>query len=265
MKLGVLALSIATMMAGCSKKEDKASQPDPSIEQNSGEETGDGSFATELTEVHTGFDGSAAYSIFLPGRTEFTIKDPTIASLEGISVTLSANTIWELIQARKAKDPNFDEAAFRKSFPAAQKAYRLIPLKAGKTVLTSTKDGKSTEVALTVTQYPADATQVGEARYTNTSGSGKKRACLSCHGGDGAPSHAMGRVMQISDAEALQWITTGKVRDRIARVTHTWEFESDAEATGVIAYLRTLQTDDLEVLTKMMFESEYEDFQNKAK
>ncbi len=265
MKFNAWMLAIAATTVACSKKEEKAAAPAPVVQENSGEQEGDGTFATALTEVHTGFDGTDKYSLFLPGRTEFKVKDPAIASIEGISVVLSTATIWELIQAQKAKDPNFDEAAFRKNFPATQTAYRLIPLQAGKTVLLSTKNGKTSEVALTVTQYSADAAQIGEARYTNASGTGKKRACLSCHGGDGAPSHAMGRVMQISDAEALQWITTGKVRDRVARVTHTWEFDSEAESTGVIAYLRTLQTDDIEALTKMMFESEYADFQSKSK
>lgn len=264
MKRLTLILVSLSIFSCTSKKENKA-PPAAHTGETSGEETVDGTFGTTLTEINTGYDGTGQYTLFLPGRTEYQIKDTAIATLEGVTVTLSAETIWELISAQKQKDPSFDEEAFRKIFPTSQTAYRLIPLKAGSTTMMATKNGNTTEIKLNVVQYPDNAPEIGKARYYNTEGTGKKRACISCHGGEGAPSHAMGRVMQINDAEALQWITTGKVRDRVARVTHTWEFDSAEESTGVIAYLRTLQTDDVEALTKMMFESEYADFLNESK
>lgn len=254
MKHLILTLVSLSLFACSSKKESKA--PEGTTETNSGEETTEG-FGTTLSEINTGVDGTGQYTIFLPGRTEYQIKDDTIASIEGVTVTLSEGTMWELINAQKEKDPNFDEVEFRKNFPAKQTAYRLVPLKAGSTTMTATKNGTATEVKLNVVQYADNAAAVGEARYNDTTGTGNKIGCITCHGGEGAPSHAMGRIMQINDAEALQWITTGKVRDRVARITHTWEFNSEEQSTAVIAYLRTLQTDDVEVLTKMMIEREF--------
>lgn len=261
-----IPILMSFLLFSCSSKKDGAAPPSGDVNEDSGDGSlEEGSFGTTLTEINTGFDGTDQYSLFLPGRTEYTIKDASIALVEGISVVLSEETIWELISAQKEKNPSFDEEAFRKSFPATQTAYRLVPLKAGSTTITATRNGKATELKLNIVQYPANAVEVGKARYDNPTGTGTTRSCLSCHGGEGAPSHAMGRVMQINDAEALQWITTGRVRDRVARVTHAWEFASTAESTAVIAYLRTLQTDDIEALTKMMFDSEYADFQSKAK
>jgi hypothetical protein len=46
----------------------------------------------------------------------------------------------------------------------------------------------------------------------------------------------------------------------VAKISHKWEFNDDAEETGVIAYLRSKQTDDLEALIKMRFENEIPGF-----
>lgn len=260
----VLILAAALFAFGCTETKTKTVTEKAASSSRQGPPSGNPAFSS-LTDVYTGINATDKFSIYLPGRTSFVPKDAAIAKIEEITVTLSEATIAELIADRKAEDPNFDEERFRKTFPTTQTAYKLIPLSAGTTTLTSTFKRRSnetvtTEVNLTVVEYAADAVQLGNTRYHNTAGTGNKIACTTCHGGAGAPSHAMGKIMEISDAEALQWITTGKVKDRVASITHTWEFDSDAEASGVVAYLRTLQTDDVEALTKMMFENEFADF-----
>ena len=62
--------------------------------------------------------------------------------------------------------------------------------------------------------------------------------------------------MSIPDNSAEQWITTGKLAARVASIQHTWEFADSDEELGTVAYLRTLQTDDLETLTKLEFENQ---------
>jgi mono/diheme cytochrome c family protein len=215
---------------------------------------------------YTGFNGKDKFSLYLPSFRPMTVSDPSIAKIEGVSVTLSSTTIDELVADRKNDDPNFDDAKMREMLAKPRTVYKLTPLKAGKTTLKTTgagkgpsgsawKSGQST--VLVVTAYSTDQVEKGKARYTRE-GDGNKKACASCHetGANGAPPHELGDIMSIPDASAEQWITTGKLADREASIPHTWEFDSQDEELGTVAYLRTLQTDDLETLTKLEFENQ---------
>ncbi|MCX6127766.1 MAG: hypothetical protein NTX25_01720 [Proteobacteria bacterium] len=227
-----------------------------------------GADSTEkLDSFYTGFDGKTDYSLLIPKFREISIQDESIAKVESIKITLSSPIIEELVAEAKKANAQFDEARFRKMLGKEQLTYKITPLKAGKTSLLTSggrggKPGKSqagwdktTKINLIVSAYTADQLATGKKRYTEK-GTGTMQACASCHetGEDNAPPHELGRIMEISDTQAVTWLTSGELKDRVARIPHAWEFNSESEEQGVIAYLRSKQTHDLETLTKLYVE-----------
>jgi mono/diheme cytochrome c family protein len=191
-----------------------------------------------------------------------------LAKIEELNVTLSEAVIQQLLAQAKADDPTkfTDEyvAFFSQRFARQQKVTKITPLKAGKTSLLSSRGGRggsdawgsaNASVSLTIEDYTNSKFAAGESRY-KTEGEGNLKACYSCHGSgaEGAPSHQLGRISQISDKDALTWITTGKLPTRTARIAHAWEFRNDDEKVGIVQYLREIQTNDVDELTKLTFQ-----------
>ncbi len=260
------------------KSEAKKSGTDDEDESEDSESAkdGDGDAADATTAVSdandgffTGFDGTTDYSLLVPRFREMTLEDPSIAKVESVKVTLSVAIITELLAAAKKDNPSFEDARFRKSLAREQTVYRITPLKAGKTAIKTTggrggKAGrqqsgwqKSPNINLTVTAYTAAQLADGKKRY-HEDGSGNLKACKACHetGAEGAPPHELGKIMEVSDKGALTWIKTGKLEGRVAKVAHTWEFSTAAEEKGIVAYLRSKQTHDVETLTKLYVEEQ---------
>lgn len=246
----------ATQKSGDSDKAANAATEEATDE----EEQNDG--------YYTGFDGTTDYSILIPNFRTLTIKDSSVASIEKVKVTLSEATITELLAEVVKEYPDFDTERFKKMLGREQTTYKITPLKAGKTVISTSGGrggdpgksqggwGKSRNIDLVVKEYTADQLAAGQSRYTTDGGGGNLRACKSCHetGEEDAPPHELGRIMELSDKEALTWIKTGEVRDRVAKIQHTWEFSTDEEEGGIVPYLRSKQTHDVETLSKLYFE-----------
>jgi len=263
-----LASILLTPLACKEKTEKKAANQASKVDSKKGQDaTGEDKGSTD-DGYYTGFDGTTDYSLLLPRFRTFSLEDPSIAKVENVKVTLSQSIIDELIAKAKQDNPDFEDSRFRQMLGREQTVYKITPLKAGKTAIKTsggrggsagrdqTGWSKSTNINLIVTAYTAQQLEVGKKRYMTDGGGGNLRACKSCHetGAEGAPPHELGRIAEISDNQAMTWITTGKLESRTAKVQHTWEFTTDEEQNGIVAYLRSKQTHDVETLTKLMVE-----------
>jgi hypothetical protein len=267
----VLTIALA-LAAGCNQSaKEKSGEKNGNAGDASGTGTGTstGSGDDESNDAYyTGIDGTNDYTLLLPNFRNLTVKDPSVATVEAVEVTLSQTTIDTLVAEQKKKNPDFEDDRFKEMLGHKQTTYKVTPLKAGRTVLQTSGGrggepgrkqsgwGASKNIDLIVTEYTADQLDAGKSRYTTDGGGGNLRACAECHetGKEGAPPHELGRIMELSDKDALTWITTGSVRGRTASITHTWEFGSDAEESGIVPYLRSKQTHDVETLTKLYVE-----------
>jgi hypothetical protein len=95
-----------------------------------------------------------------------------------------------------------------------------------------------------------------EKKRYETDGGGTLKACKACHetGVEGAPPHELGKINELNDVEALQWFKTGQVKGRVAKIDHKWDFSSDTEEQGIVAYMRSKQAKDVDGLTKIQIE-----------
>lgn len=275
-----IACSLAFLLNSCNKSSKQSGEAPATTDtststtttSDSDDSTSDSSTSSSvdpdvwLQGYYTGYNGNDKFSLYLPSFREMSIDDPSIASIESQSVTLSAETIDALVAEQKAKNENFDDTRIREILSRPRTVYKLTPLKAGQTKLRTKAGGKGPgggvwnqgqAVVLVVTKYSQDLVALGKSRYLQD-GEDNKRSCASCHetGANNAPPHELGDIMSIPDASAEQWISTGKLSGRTASIPHAWEFASDQEKLGVVAYLRTLQTTDLETLTKLEFENQ---------
>lgn len=235
--------------------------------------TGDGTGAdVPDTGFLLGYDGGKNdYSLLLDQGRNYTIKDTSIATIKKETVKLSAATIDTLIADAKKSNPTLDataENALRQLLGCEQPAFRIVPLKAGKTTMSGGRQGgqdrfgTASSFNLVVTAYTAAQYDAGKQRYT-TDGAGNLKACKSCHEAEteeNAPPHELGRAMSLNDAQFIQWVTTGKTDTRTARIKHTWEFANEAQKVGIVAYLRAKASKDVETFTKLVFEERFEKF-----
>jgi cytochrome c553 len=267
------------MAIGC-KGEVKQSGTPP---QQSATTPANGNDATDGQSVETnsggqffyaGFDGANDYSLLVPGFREYKIADATVAKITKETVKLSEDTISALIAKVKAENSQFDataESRFRSMLTRDQTAIRIVPLKAGRTKLTSSRGSRGGRDAwgsgdatleLVVNSYSQAQYDAGKSRYT-TDNSGNLKACRACHetAEEDAPPHELGNIKEISDSQGIEWITTGKTGSREARITHTWEFNSEDEKSGILAYLRAKGSKDLETFTRLVFEERFQNFE----
>ena len=272
----VLSLGIAAMISflAISCKQEAAKQSGNGGGTDEKKEDGTSADSEEEEEERdgyfTGFDGVTDYSILVPKFRNLVVEDESIAKVESVKITLSAAIIDELVAKAKVDNEEFNETGFRKMIGREQTTYKITPLKAGKTVI-STSGGrggqpnkqqngwaKSAKIDLVVTSYTEEQLASGKSRYTTDGGGGNLRACKSCHetGEEGAPPHELGKIMEISDKQAMTWIKTGKLDGRVASIQHTWEFSTEEEEGGIVSYLRSKQTHDVETLTKLIVEEQ---------
>jgi mono/diheme cytochrome c family protein len=111
--------------------------------------------------------------------------------------------------------------------------------KVGTVKLTAQAGGGSASATLTIAPYTLDEYQVGAQRYTNAASSGP--ACVSCHAASGGIDHSPSRMASAKDSDVVSVITTGILVEGnpITQVRHKWAV-SDAEAAGLVSYLRAL-------------------------
>lgn len=266
---------IMAMTMSCqqeTKKSGGGAQITPINQQNQ-QNANQSSVNTGGKVFYAGYDGVNDYSIILPGFRDYTIADPSIATVTKENVLLSEDTVNELIASVQASNPNFtDEAVerFRQFMGREQAAYRITPLRAGTTTLSSNRGGRggqdawgsnSTTTQLVINAYTPEQYSAGQKRYT-TSGSGLLKACQSCHetGEEDAPPHELGNIKEVSDEGGIEWITTGRYGSRVASISHTWEFSSQEERDGILPFLRGKVSKDLETFTKLVVEERLMNF-----
>ena len=202
-------------------------------------------------------------------------EDSAIASVSNASVTLDSALVQQLIDDYNTAHPDNQLTGNRltrfQSRLTSAEAQKITPFNEGVAYILATRaldsrrndpnDWYRSELrTVVVSKYTASQYQKGENRYKNGIAAVGGTACILCHGSQtgGAPSHLIGRVTRISDGDAIQWISTGSVGDRVADDPsangHTWAFTDDDEKIGTVAYLRSLQTKDVSELTRLKFE-----------
>lgn len=213
---------------------------------------------------YTGYDGGINdLSVLISTRRTLVIDDPSVAAASLESIEIPTTTVDGMIAELKAIEEvsSRREQRLRERLATAR-AWRITPLKAGTTLIKATRTGSDGSVrpesvwynaelrTLVVSAYTPEQIQLGETRYLNGAPS-----CASCHTdlASGAPTHEIGRVTEISDADAISWISRGAAGDRVS-VSHAWSFASEAEKAATVAYLRKQQTKDVADLARLLFD-----------
>ena len=278
---GLMVTAAACDEGGSKKTGNSGTVPAPATTDASGTPPNPDKSVAGGRGFYLGFDGTNDYSLLLSQGREYKIQDPSIATIKRETVSLAPNTIDSMVEEYKKKEPELfkiegAENFLRQFLGCSRPAIKITPLKAGRTMITGTRGGNNsgdrwgqentTQIALVVTQYTTAQFDAGKGRYS-TEGSGNLKACKSCHetGEENAPPHELGKISEITDAQAVEWITTGKTGGRTARITHKWEFSSDEQKQGVVAYLRGKASKDLENFTKLVFEEEINNVRNRIK
>ena len=221
------------------------------------------------TVYYTGFDNNVNnYDIFINTSRAITIHDPSVATANQEFVTVDAVTVAQQVEQIAAlyaqAGENFSSgrrARYERRF-ANPSIWKIRPLKAGITTFSAESARRTESIwekaeirTIVVSAYSAQQVQQGQIRYESGS-----PACTQCHNTSfnsavGAPPHLLGRVMEINDNDAAQWITTGAVKDRYTN-GHSWSFLNDTEKFATVAYLRSKQTTSKEDYAKLLFEEE---------
>jgi len=228
---------------------------------------------------YTGYDGGLTdMSVLVSTHRTLVIEDPTVATAELVSIEIPVTTVDEMIAELKAAGEELStnrENRLRDRL-ANPTAWKLTPLKPGFTYIEATRPASSRTGqirpesvwytpelrTLVVEDYSGDLINTGKIRYDQ--GANGSPACTACHGNTdgGAPSHQIGRVTEISDTDAISWITTGRAGDRVFEsspgvqnaANHSWSFTNDTEKNATVAYLRSQQTKDIKELAQLLFD-----------
>lgn len=258
MRLLSLTFGVFAVIFACSEpKKDKKSSGDAQGSVGTGTATKTAKYDTR----YTGFDGKNDYSILLTRARSLTVTDPSVAKVEQIKVKLPEATINSLLEAQKKKNPTFDTDKYKNFLGREMIAQKITPLKPGRTIIKRGNGfGRSDDIELVVTQFTEAQFEAGKKRY-ETDGAGTLKACKSCHekGEEGAPPHELGEINSFSDPDALAWFKTGQAKGRTAKIEHKWGFSSDEEEKGIVAFMRSKQTNDLENLIKLQIEDDIEE------
>jgi len=238
------------------------------------------------TVYYTGYEpsGSVDLSLLIPTRRKIEVIDPTIAIVERENLEVPADVVEQRITQLEELFPGMsartvDRWRQRLTNPSI---WRITPLKPGITGIKATRISSRTGAerwesvwekpeirTLVVKPYSAAQIEMGRQRYEAqfNAGIGQMQACSNCHTGQvdvfgTAPPHEIGNVVEISDDDAVTWISSGSVKDRVASqnaLGHNWQFSSTEEAFAVVAYLRSKQTGNADDLARLLFESDIED------
>jgi hypothetical protein len=169
------------------------------------------------TETHSGFDGTHTFRVPV---AVYGSKDATLTASDPSAVD---------IQPIKLVDASQDDGVY----------FLVTSKKVGDITLTSKVGGATATSKLTIAAYTTAQWDVGSQRYTNAASSGP--ACVSCHAASGGIDHSPSRMASATDSDVVSVITTGILvaGNPITQVKHKWGV-SDAEATGLVTYLRAL-------------------------
>jgi len=248
------------------------------------------------TVYYTGYDGVNNYDIFIATSRNVTVHDPSVAT----AIKLTASDFPSITEAKVASQiaaleqvyTNFGETMSnrRKSFWERRfknpSVWKISPVGPGITTISAESQRRTESIwenaeirTIYVSEYTPQQVQQGMDRYTNGNGGNNGFACSTCHKesffqntatapslGDtfNAPPHLLGRVIEINDADAAKWISTGAVKDRVVdqakyQTTHDWSFTSEEQKFATVAYLRSKQTTDADAFAELLYQEEIEE------
>jgi hypothetical protein len=176
--------------------------------------------------AHSGFDGTNTYKAPVYTTLEdavFAIDDEAVASIEPVELP-----------------PDLEEVlgAFGKSWAM------LTMRQAGSATFSATAGGIHLEATLEVLAYDAADVAVGDERYNDpvNPNDTDRIACQDCHGGPDGVDHTPLATSYRDDAEMLQIIADGTYPEggEVNGGNHHWNL-TEAEAAGIVPYLRSLQ------------------------
>ena len=277
---GITALTLGVVVLfGCASETSTSPTGDGGVNNKL---TGDGTAVLGGTVYHTGYiagEGGFNYSIFVNTRRDLEVDNPDPSSpvATRLKIDMTVNSVVvdaqlaELKAAYLEADPTDPMSSRRerryKSRLTTPSFWQITPQKAGIVSIKAVRDGRIESVwevaerrTLVVSEYTATQVSSGESRYIN---GGTSMPCTTCHqetytAAVGAPPHLLGRVIEIDDASAAEWISTGRTKDRQAKselynTTHVWPFANDAEKLATVAYLRSKQTPDKNAYAKLLY------------
>jgi hypothetical protein len=168
-------------------------------------------------KTHSGVDGTHEFRVPV---AVYGAKNPTLTASDSSMVAIAPATLVDTSQ---------DNGAY----------FFVTATKAGTVTLTASVKGGSVTATLDIAAYTADEYSTGEQRYMNAASSGP--ACVQCHGGATGIDHSPSTMASASDSDVISVITTGVLVEGnpITQVRHKWAV-TDAEAKGLVAYLRAL-------------------------
>jgi mono/diheme cytochrome c family protein len=180
--------------------------------------------------AYSGFDGSSTFKVPVYTTLEdavFEIEDGAVAEVEPVVLP-----------------PDLEEVlgSFGRSWAM------IITQQPGTTAFFATAGGVELEATLVVAQYDPDDVAIGAERYNEPVDAGQpgRIACQNCHGGPGGVDHTPLAMAYFEDHEILQVIVEGAYPDggEVNDGNHIWDL-TEAEAAGIVPYLRSLQPQGL--------------------
>lgn len=192
--------------------------------------------------VHTGYDGSS---------------DFRVAVYTDLSHHVAGSPSWtsgdeSIVTIAPASEPQ--------QYPRRGVWAMLTTQAAGETTVSATIGGYTVTSDVIVSSYTAAQVAAGDDRY-NTTGTGDRQSCASCHQEEGGVDHSPTEMAYHPDDALLLVITEGRYPDLCVtddgasctcdtegctrepgyalNVSHTWNL-TEAEAGGIVPYLRSL-------------------------
>ncbi len=176
--------------------------------------------------AHTGFDGVNTYKVPVYTTLEdatWDIADEGVATIESVELPPDLEPVL---------------GTFGKSWAMMTTA------SAGTTTFYASAEGIDLEAMLVVLAYDSSVVAAGDARYNapENANDTDRIACQDCHGAEDGVDHTPLAVSYRDDTELLQIIADSEYPDggMVLDGDHAWNL-TEAEADGIVPYLRSLQ------------------------
>lgn len=227
--LVVLALGLA-LAAACGSDSGRDGDGDG----DGGPDDGDGAPADALpiehalmpAVAHTGFDGVNTYKV------------PVYTTLEDATWDIADEAVATIEPTELPPDLEPILGTFGKSWAM------ITTVSSGATTFYASAGGVDLEASLDVQAYDPAVVAVGDQRYLapENPNDTDRIACQDCHGDEQGVDHTPLAVSYRTDSEILQIIADSMYPEGglVLDGAHAWNL-TDAEADGIVPYLRSLQ------------------------
>ncbi|WP_141734011.1 c-type cytochrome [Oligoflexus tunisiensis] len=198
-------------------------------------------------KLFSGFDGTNSFKVLVDARVFGELPQEIQASEEKI-IELYRGKDYESAAVAKAAglslevDASFVTVSFKDISPGGRQ-YELTTQKAGSTSATFKLGSAEMPLALEIAEYTAAQVAAGKQRYnTEVTGETYSPACASCHRTDRGANHSPYLMANYSDPGLLATIEAGVNTDDNweSNIPHKMIFANDAEKSGIVPYLRSL-------------------------